>query len=31
MIWFIAWVALAWFYWRICQTGAEEDERAGMK
>ena len=27
MIWIIAWVALAWFYWRICQAGAEEDER----
>ena len=31
MIWMILWVVLAWFYWRICQTGAEEDERAGMR
>ena len=31
MIWFIAWVALAFGYWRICQAGAEEDERAGLK
>ena len=31
MIWMIAWVALAFGYWRICQAGAEEDERAGLK
>ena len=31
MIWMILWVALAFGYWRICQAGAEEDERAGMK
>ena len=31
MIGMIIWVALAFGYWRICQTGAEEDERSGMK
>ena len=31
MIWFIAWVALAFGYWRCCQAGSEEDERSGMK
>lgn len=31
MIWMILWVSLAYFYWSICQTGAEEDERSGMK
>ena len=31
MIWMIAWVLVALGYWRVCQTGAEEDERAGLK
>lgn len=31
MGWMIAWVVLAYGYWRVCQTGAEEDERSGLR
>ena len=31
MIWMIVWVLVAFGYWRVCQAGAEEDERSGMK
>ncbi len=31
MIWMLIWVLIAFGYWRICQTGAEEDERSEMR